>query len=57
MTINSDGTSAYVQYTSGDIGVFDIGFRNKLKRLQLSLTRFFSTMKSKQKPAAEPVVP
>ncbi len=57
VTISSDGTSAYVQYVSGDIGVYDIGYRNKLKRLQLSLSRFFSKMKSKQKPVAEPAPP
>ncbi|MEI6828166.1 MAG: WD40 repeat domain-containing protein, partial [Desulfuromonadales bacterium] len=38
VTISSDATSAYVQYTSGSIGVYDIGYRNKLKRAQQSLT-------------------
>ncbi len=55
VTISSDGSSAYVQYASGTIGVYDIGYRNKLKSAQHSLTRFFSNMKSKMmKPAAEP---
>jgi WD40 repeat protein len=55
VTISSDATSAYVQYSSGSIGVYDIGYRNKLKRAQQSLTTLFSTMKSKlMKPAAQP---
>ncbi len=54
VTISSDGTSAYVQYASGTIGVYDIGYRNKLKRAQQSLTKLFNTMKSKMGPAAKP---
>ncbi len=55
VTISSDGTSAYVQYASGTIGVYDIGYRNRLKSALHSLTRFFSTTKSKlMKPTADP---
>ena len=50
VTINSDGTTVYVQYVSGSIGVYDIGYRNKLKRAQQSLTKMFSTIKDKLKP-------
>jgi WD40 repeat protein len=54
VTISSDGTSAYVQYVSGTVGVYDIGFRNKLRSVQYSLTKLFRTMKSKMGPAAKP---
>lgn len=54
VTISSDGTSAYVQYMSGSIAVYDIGYRNKMKRAQQSLTKLFGTVKSKLKPAAQP---
>ena len=56
VTISSDATSAYVQYASGTIGVYDIGYRNKLKSAQQSLTKLFSTVKSKLKPSAQPAV-
>jgi hypothetical protein len=52
--ISPDGTSAYVQYTSGTIGVYDIGYHNKLKSVQYTLNKLFNTMKSKIGPAAQP---
>lgn len=54
--ISPDGTSAYVQFTSGTIGVYDIGYHNKLRSVQYSLNKLFSTMKSKMGPAAQPAV-
>ncbi|MFZ4854772.1 MAG: WD40 repeat domain-containing protein [Desulfuromonadaceae bacterium] len=54
VTISSDGTTAYVLYASGSIGVYDIGYRNKLKRAQFGLAKLFSTMKNKVKPAPQP---
>jgi WD40 repeat protein len=54
VTISSDGTTAFVQNTSGTISVYDIGYRNKLKSAQHSLRKLFSTMKSKMGPAAQP---
>ena len=54
VTISADGSSVYVHYASGTIGVYDIGYRNKLRSVQFSLKKLFGTMKSKLGPVAKP---
>lgn len=54
VTINGDGTAAFVQYASGTIAVYDIGYRNRLKSMQHSLTKLVGGMKNRQSKPAEP---
>lgn len=54
VTISPDGASAYVQYSSGTIGVYDIGFRNKLTSAQSGLKKLGNTLKDKLVPVAKP---
>jgi len=55
ITFNSDGSSAYLLYTSGEIEVYDIGYRNSLKNIRYNLTRIVQNMKDKfaKTPAAK----
>jgi len=55
VTISADGASAYVLYTSGAISVYDIGYRNKVKGVEVGLHKLFDSVKSKLGQAAKPV--
>ena len=55
--LTADGYSAYVQFTSGAIGVFDVGYQNKLKSLKFALKKFVGSIKSKATPVEKPVDP
>jgi len=54
VTISADGASAYLQYASGAISVYDIGYRNKVKQVQHALSGLFDRVRSKVGPAAKP---
>jgi WD40 repeat protein len=54
VSISADGSSFYVQSTTGTVAVYDIGHGNKLKGVQVSLTKFLGTVKNKLGQAAQP---
>lgn len=54
VTISSDGASAYLQYSSGAIGVYDIGYSNRLKSLRSGFKKLVGKIKSKREPAVKP---
>lgn len=54
VTLSPDGASAYIQNSSGTIGVYDIGYQNRLKRVQFSLMKLLGSLKSRIGPAAKP---
>ncbi len=47
VAISSDGSSAYLLYPSGSVAVYDIGYRNTIKSMQVGMIKLFSRMKSK----------
>jgi len=54
ITLSPDGASAYILSTSGTVAIYDIGYQNKLKRVQFTLAKLFSSLKSKIGPATKP---
>ncbi len=57
VVLSADENSAYVQFTSGAIGVFDVGYQNKLKSMKYALKKFVGSIKSKAAPVEKPVDP
>jgi WD40 repeat protein len=56
IAFNPDGNSVYLLYASGDIEVYDIGYRNALKNIRFTLARKMQILKDKlaKAPAAQP---
>ena len=54
VTINADCSNAYVQYVSGAIAVFDIGYRARMRNMQSRVAKLVDGIKSKLEKTAQP---
>ena len=54
VTINADCSNAYVQYVSGAIAVYDIGYHARMRNMQSHLVKLVDGIKSRLEKTAKP---